>query len=163
VFYSSVPFSFLASSLPALLVLSLAAFSGAAPALAGSITLTGNYGGTDEFGDPLPVTPIDPLNTGDLTLGVTGQGGLDVESGGTASSFGAVTLGQNSGATGTAIVNGSGSSWSISTVTPSNLANLTIGKAGTGTLTIENGGLVNSGNVYFGASTGGQGDVTVTS
>lgn len=70
-----------------------------------------------------------------LYAGFLGTGNLNVTNGGTVNTGGAATLGVNAGSTGTATVDGSGSSWTVSGA-------LSIGTAGTGSLNITNGSSV---------------------
>ena len=70
-----------------------------------------------------------------------------------ANSFGAV--GNFPGGLGTVTVTGAGANWS-------NSAGVVVGGLGTGTLTIQDGGTVNSGGGSVGLSAGSKGTVTVT-
>ena len=80
---------------------------------------------------------------------------LTIQSGGTVTdAFGAV--GNLPGSQGTVTVTGAGSTWT-------NIGNVVVGGLGTGTLTIQNGGTVNSGGGgSVGQSVGSAGTVTVT-
>ncbi len=85
-------------------------------------------------------------NTGALNVGLAGAGTLNIEAGGFVSSFTTATLGLDDDASGTAIVTGTGSTWAIDSA-------LVLGgfgsfaTTGIGTLTIEDGGLVDVGLV----------------
>jgi len=89
-----------------------------------------------------------------LFLGYQGNGTLKIENGGQVLTDG-VVIGQLSGSTGTATVDGSGSKWNVGGTS------LIIGNAGNGTLMIENGGVVTSAAGVIAASAG-SGFVTVT-
>ncbi len=75
------------------------------------------------------------VNTGQLTIGSYGQGDLLVEAGGKVSSNQGY-IGSGAGADGHVTVTGPGSSWVTTAY------NINVGNFGTGTLRIENGGLV---------------------
>lgn len=75
-------------------------------------------------------------NSGDVFVGVTGSGNLNVESGGVVSNF-LGTIGSNTGSTGDVLVSGSGSQWN-------NSAALHVGDLGQGTLNIHAGGVVSN-------------------
>lgn len=88
-------------------------------------------------------------NTGQFTVGSFDVGTLRIEAGATVTSNQGY-IGANS--TGTVTVTGAGSRWSMSPF------NLTIGNLGTGSLTIENGGLVRAeGGVLLGVASGAGG------
>ncbi|RVA34424.1 autotransporter outer membrane beta-barrel domain-containing protein [Mesorhizobium sp. M7D.F.Ca.US.004.03.1.1] len=82
-------------------------------------------------------------NSGSLNVGNHGTGTLTVSSGGTVSSDSAY-VGKAAGSTGAVTVDGVGSTWTNSV----NL--LIVGHSGTGSLTISNGGTVNSAMSYVG-------------
>jgi T5SS/PEP-CTERM-associated repeat protein len=73
-------------------------------------------------------------NSGNLTVGQSGQGALNVESGGAVSDASGI-IGNSSTGIGTATVSGTGATWTTS-------GTLTVGNAGTGTLTIGTRGVV---------------------
>ena len=75
-------------------------------------------------------------NFSEVFVGYFGTGTLTIQNGGTVSNGTAGYLGFSAGSTGTATVDGVGSAWS-------NYGFLVVGKSGTGTLTIQNGGVVN--------------------
>ena len=73
-------------------------------------------------------------NSGDLYVGLSGTGTLDISAGGAVSNTSGF-IGTGIGSTGTVTVDGAGSSWT-------NSGSLTVGGFGTGTLTIADGGKV---------------------
>ncbi|WP_164718687.1 autotransporter domain-containing protein [Bradyrhizobium sp. LVM 105] len=88
-----------------------------------------------------------------VIIGLSATGGLTIQNGATLSdSVGA--LGRFLGATGTATVDGAGSSWS-------NSADLSVGYSGAGTLTIRNGGAVGNQSGHVGRGAGATGTATV--
>jgi len=88
-----------------------------------------------------------------VIIGLSGTGGLTIQNGGTLSdSIGAI--GRSLGSTGSATVDGAGSSWS-------NSADLSVGYSGAGTLTIQNGATVSNQSGYIGRGLGSTGTVTV--
>lgn len=94
-------------------------------------------------------------SNGILYVGNYGTGELIIRNGGTVSSpVGPIYVGINSGSTGTVTVDGTGSDWTST-------GSITIGLAGTGTLSISNGGKVSNSNGYIGQNAGGSGAVTV--
>ena len=101
--------------------------------------------------------------TGDLQVGgdtsdpggAAGNGTLNVTAGGSVDST-AAHLGVVAGATGSAIVDGTGSVWTV------DRNNLEVGVNGTGSLAVTGGGLVDAANIIIGTSTGGDGSVRVS-
>ncbi|GAU86300.1 extracellular serine protease precursor [Bosea sp. BIWAKO-01] len=93
-------------------------------------------------------------NTGELHVGNSGTGTLTIADGGKVTSTLFAYVGSLSGSTGTVTVTGAGSRWSSDDA-------IVIGYGGTGTLTIEKGGMVTSGLASIGAGLG-TGTVTVT-
>ncbi|MET4682957.1 autotransporter outer membrane beta-barrel domain-containing protein [Brevundimonas faecalis] len=94
-------------------------------------------------------------NTGQFTVGSFGDGVLRVENGATVTSNQGY-IGAGAGVTGEVTVTGAGSKWLM---TP---YSLTIGNFGTGSLTIEDGGLVRAeGGVLLGVDAGGGGTLLV--
>ncbi len=91
-----------------------------------------------------------------LFVGFSGSGTLDVADGGVVNSSGTSGgIGQNPGSTGSVRVTGSGSQW--------NSASLSVGSRGHGTLKVEAGGKVVSGNdCYIALNSGSTGIATVT-
>ena len=80
---------------------------------------------------------------------------LTIQTGGTLTNFGGF-VGNLPGSQGTVTVSGAGSSWT-------NIGNVVVGGLGTGTLTIQDGGTVNSGGGgSVGLAAGSNGTVTVT-
>ncbi|PJG52832.1 autotransporter outer membrane beta-barrel domain-containing protein [Bradyrhizobium forestalis] len=90
-----------------------------------------------------------------LFVGQSGTGTLTISNGGAVSNGADGHIGANAGATGTVTVAGAGSSWT-------NAGTLSVGEAGTGTLTIASGGTVSNTTAVIGASSGATGTVTVT-
>ncbi len=92
----------------------------------------------------------------DIVVGQAGVGVLNVDSAQLANPFGFSVIGAAPGSEGTATVAGEGATWSM-------FGSLTVGNSGTGTLNIENGGVV-SGSLAggIGAQPSGVGTVTVT-
>ena len=88
------------------------------------------------------------LDGGALNIGEDGSGTLNITKGGTVSDSDA-TVGSGSGATGTALVDGPGSTWSHDGA-------ITIGENAnaTGTLTISNGGTMSTGGTGAGSVIG---------
>ena len=86
-------------------------------------------------------------NGGNLSVGVTGNGTLNVTSGGQVSNMLNGYIGANAGSTSTATVTGSGSMWT-------NSANLYVGDFGAGTLNVEGGGLVSNRTGVIGENAG---------
>jgi len=91
-----------------------------------------------------------------LTVGDGGHGTLTIESGSQVSMTAGQSIIPNSlGSLGEVTVSGSNSQWILAD-------NLWVGLGGQGTLTIQNGGVVNSGGGSIGTNVGGVGIVTVT-
>jgi len=96
---------------------------------------------------------------GDLRVGDAGTGQLDITAGGTVlNDLGYIAFGI--GSIGTVTVSGQDGSGNRSTW--SNANDLVIGQAGTGSLTITGGGVVNNRDGYIGADSTGVGTVTVS-
>ncbi|OZI61909.1 autotransporter family protein [Bordetella genomosp. 11] len=97
--------------------------------------------------------------SGQTQIGVESgsNGTLNVLGGGVATSTSNVAIGRDNGSTGMALVSGPGSIW-----TNSSGAAFVIGAGGSGTLDIDNGGAVHSGQGSIGLDAGGDGHVTVT-
>jgi fibronectin-binding autotransporter adhesin len=115
----------------------------------------------------------------DVTVGYSGTGTLSIQGGGTVSAGSNGYIGNFAGSTGTATVDGAGSTWTnggglavgyggIGTLTVSNGGavnnggNLVVGTLGTGTVTISSGGAVKNDTGYLGFLTGSAGTMTVT-
>jgi fibronectin-binding autotransporter adhesin len=92
-----------------------------------------------------------------LNIGYYGSGTLNIEAGGQMNSIG-VYLGYQAGSTGTALITGTGSTWSDGDLN----ALLNIGYYGSGTLNIEDGGQLSSGTVYLGYQAGSTGTALIT-
>lgn len=137
----------------------------------GTMTINGSNGGTvtskdvfvgRNYGDRGTVT-VDGANsqwnfdgsiaTG-FAFGLSGEGTLNITNGGVVNTPKYSYLGYHPGSTGTATVDGSGSKWSGSTA-------IHVGRKGTGTLTISDGGLVSSDSSWIGYFSAGNGTVTV--
>ena len=90
-----------------------------------------------------------------LNIGSFGTGSLTIANGGTVINNTAFTanIGPGPSSLGTVVVTGAGSTWT-------NSSDVVVGGLGTGTLTVENGGTVNSGGGSVGSF--GSGTVTVT-
>ena len=115
----------------------------------GTLTVTG----VDGSGKASSWTSLSPVYIG-ADPGSTGT--LRILGGGVAQSYSG-TLGSSAGSVGTAIVSGPKSTWNL------NAANaFIIGAEGKGTLQIDNGGAVRSGQGMIGWNTGGEGHVTVS-
>ncbi|KQZ93826.1 hypothetical protein ASD64_02605 [Mesorhizobium sp. Root157] len=84
----------------------------------------------------------------DLTIGVEGIGSLNVRNGGVVTNSRRVHLGSLGSATGAATVEGAGSRWEIG-------ENLIIGREGTGSMEVRNGGYVEADIVALGSRTAG--------
>jgi len=123
-------------------------YVGVGPASVGSVTVKG-AGSTW-------------TNSGELHVGYEGTGTLTIADGASVTSAGnGGSIGTLAGSAGTVVVTGAGSSWFNSNVSAMT-GELYVGKAGTGTLTVENGGWVRSTSGYLGYASGGSGTATVT-
>jgi outer membrane autotransporter protein len=88
-----------------------------------------------------------------LTVGNEGTGTLNITNGGLVSvSGGDSVLGNVAGSSGKALVTGAGSIWD-------NFGNIVVGNAGTGTLIIQDNGLVQTAGTIFVADAGGTGTI----
>ncbi len=99
-------------------------------------------------------------NSGSLDIGLDGHGTLDITNGGTVMVNGSFArIAEHATSTGTVTVDGAGSTW--------RLANeLDVARAGTGTLTIQNGGIVNmigSDRASIGVLAGSNGTLNILS
>ena len=99
-------------------------------------------------------------NQDDLSIGVNGQGTLNIENGGVVKStgfFGGGYIGEEAGSTGAVVVSGEGSHWK------NDFNNLSVGVKGSGTLNVSDGGKVTtSGDIQIASENGSTGLVTVT-
>ncbi len=107
-------------------------------------------------------SPVLTLINSATTSGITGlyigsipgnAGELFVLSGSTLTTNDDSHLGFNTGSTGSAAISGTGSQWNLG------IGNLFVGSSGNGTLTISNGGTVNSGYGFVGYEAGSTGGV----
>jgi outer membrane autotransporter protein len=104
--------------------------------------------------ETVPGSQTSPWNIGgNLNVGYSGSGTLNITSGGTVSNT-AAYLGYNAGSTGTVTVDGSASTWT-------NSGGLLVGVYGTATLDIQNSGTVSNTIGYIGRYSGSSGTVTV--
>ena len=94
-------------------------------------------------------------NSSYLIVGRQGEGSLDIRNGAVVTNA-AGYIGYHAGGIGSATVSGTGSQWTH------NADYLLVGRAGQGTLLVENGGVVDSIAGYIGVYDGSNGDVTVT-
>lgn len=101
---------------------------------------------------------VDPWTlTGALSIGNTGPGSLTIDAGSSVTTSSASFLGLGSTGSGEVTVSGSGSTWQVG----SSFRSLAVGSAGFGTLTIEAGGVVRSGESALGIHQGSTGTTTV--
>jgi T5SS/PEP-CTERM-associated repeat protein len=119
----------------------------------GQVVLDASYEATDSFvldasGQNITVNmPSD--GTGILGAGFNGNGSLSISGGATVKATDGY-LGYNSAASGTAMVNGSGSTWATT-------GDLHVGRFGSGEMFIWSGGLVSvDGHLFLGGSPGGR-------
>lgn len=100
-------------------------------------------------------TGSDVTSTGSLVVGYSGTGSLSILNGGTYHSNNNAHLGYSAGKIGSATVDGSGSG--LTTVNT-----LYVGRSGTGSLTISNGGSVQGATAYVGYNAGSGGTVNLS-
>lgn len=93
-------------------------------------------------------------NTGNLTIGLNGNGSLSIEAGGLLSNGQGIVAGLDN-SIGNATVTGAGSTWN-------NTSGLDVGRRGAGTLTIEDGGVVSSANGFLARQTNSTGTVNIS-
>jgi subtilase-type serine protease len=133
----------------------------------GTLTISGGGTATDNnatigaFANSTGIVTVDGSGSSwatqlQITVGDSGTGSLTISNGGQVSFFNA-TLGYSTGGVGTVTVTGAGS---ILNGSPAS-SGLTIGGFGTGTLKILNGGQVNDGLGFVGATPGSIGSVVV--
>jgi T5SS/PEP-CTERM-associated repeat protein len=91
---------------------------------------------------------------GDLAVGYKSSGSMTIREGSAFTSAGTTYIGHMAGSTGTAPIDGAGSTWT-------NSGGLYVGNSGTGTLSIINGATVSNTSASIGANTGSNGTVTV--
>ncbi|RIJ05098.1 autotransporter outer membrane beta-barrel domain-containing protein [Achromobacter sp. K91] len=126
-----------------------AAYIGYASGVVGSVTVSGRDGsGTASIWS----------SSGPVAVGVESgsSGTLRILGGGMAQSDSGI-IGFDSGSVGNVFVSGKGSTWDLSTASA-----LMIGQGGQGTLQIDDGGAVHSGQGVIGWASGSQGSVTVS-
>ena len=92
-------------------------------------------------------------NSGDLYVGLSGTGTLDISAGGAVSNTSGF-IGTGIGSTGTVTVDGAGSSWT-------NSGDLYVGYGGTGSLDISTGGTVNAYSVSVAVGAGSTGRINI--
>jgi fibronectin-binding autotransporter adhesin len=94
-----------------------------------------------------------------LTVGSGGNGTADISDGGTLTSSGSMVVGQQGSSNGEVTVTGAGSTLDL--IGPG--ANLTVGSAGTGDLTLSDGAAATIGGtaISLGSSSGGDGSLTI--
>lgn len=104
-------------------------------------------------------------NSNALVVGRSGNGDLTVANSGTVNSVGG-SVGENTGATGTVLVDGAGSVWTAREVQFDpflgnvSVGDLFVGRAGSGSMTVTNGGVVESAQGFVGQN--GPGDVVIS-
>jgi T5SS/PEP-CTERM-associated repeat protein/autotransporter-associated beta strand protein len=96
------------------------------------------------------------LGSNYIVVGYGSAGNLTISDGGNVTSAGGGYLGNAGSGNGTVLVTGANSTWNLGS------NDLVVGDAGTGNLTISNGGNVTSGAGYLGYNNGSSGIVTVT-
>jgi len=94
-------------------------------------------------------------SSGNLTVGNGGEGVLNITTGGHVSSTADAILGNAAGAQGSVVVSGTDARLDLA-------GGMTIGNAGTGSLTISNGGQVTSAGSTIASASTGVGEVTIT-
>ena len=136
-------------SIVAVVVLLLPVVGPSAASARASVVTTGDVdpGGADTQPDPWVVG-------GNLYVGKTGTGTLNVETGGVVSNTHGY-IGNSSSSTGTAMITGSGSQWNNSSL-------LFVGRAGNGTLNVEAGSVVSNTYGYIGHYADSTGTATIT-
>ncbi|MGE8568795.1 MAG: autotransporter outer membrane beta-barrel domain-containing protein [Achromobacter sp.] len=125
------------------------AFIGNLNGSAGSLTVSGR----DGLGTPSTWTSLGPVYIGNES-GSNGE--LRILFGGLAQGTSG-SIGVDNGSVGSVVVSGPGSTWELNTASA-----FEIGRSGSGTLQIDNGGAVHSGQAVIGASPGSVGSVTVS-
>lgn len=95
------------------------------------------------------------MNSGSVTVGDSGTGTLNITNGGAVTNVDGI-IASVAGSTGMVTVDGAGSTW-----TNSGNGGLKVGKAGNGTLTIQNGGVVTDFSGFIGNDSGSNGIVNV--
>lgn len=118
-------------------------------------TNIGVDGGTGKLSVVGPSSSFDSMTT--LSLGMDGNGELEILEGGAVSSNQGL-VGDSAGSEGTVTIDGAGSNWS----TRISGAGMFIGYGGKGTLTVSNGGSVNTNGTSVGYWGGSEGKLVVT-
>ncbi len=134
----------------------------------GTGTLTAQAGATLTVGDVVLADDATATGTlhmtgtgtdldvgGDLQVGVNGTGTMNIEGGATAAVTNDVILGFNATGNGTLTVDGAGSELDVTDA-------FVVGRAGTGVLTVQNGGTLTGNYSYVGNSSGATGTATIT-
>ncbi len=91
-----------------------------------------------------------------ITVGDHAAGALSIENGGVLTNA-AATVGDGAASNGTVTVTGTGSKWNLTSNTQTD-----VGLRGTGTVSVQNGGKINSYGVALGRFAGAQGTATIT-
>lgn len=117
-------------------------------------TNIGMDGGTGKLSVVGPSSSFDSMTT--LSLGMDGNGELEILEGGTVTSNQGL-IGDSAGSEGIVTIDGAGSNWS--TRIPMGMF---IGYGGKGTLTVQNGGSVNTNATWLGYWAGSEGKLVVT-
>ncbi|HEV2514178.1 MAG TPA: autotransporter domain-containing protein [Devosia sp.] len=120
-------------------------------------TTIGMDGGAGRISVVGPSSYFDSMTSLTLGLDATSKGELEILEGGTVSSNQG-TIGDSAGAEGIVTIDGAGSNWS--TRIPG--AGMFVGYGGKGTLTVQNGGSVNTNGTWLGYWTGSDGKLVVT-
>ncbi|OEO28146.1 hypothetical protein VW23_006160 [Devosia insulae DS-56] len=118
-------------------------------------TNIGMDGGTGKLSVVGPSSSFDSMTT--LSLGMDGNGELEILEGGTVTSNQGL-IGDSAGSEGIVTIDGTGSNWT--TRIPG--AGLFVGYGGKGTLTVQNGGSVNTNTTWLGYWPGSDGKLVVT-
>jgi outer membrane autotransporter protein len=111
--------------------------------------------GSGDIAPTLPTGPLTEWNSVNLIVGDTGTGRLDISNGGKVTTTNEASIGNAAGSVGEVSVSGKGSLWS-------NDNDLRVGVAGSGALTIQDGGSVVSRSGTIGGALGSDGSVKVS-
>jgi T5SS/PEP-CTERM-associated repeat protein len=117
--------------------------------------------GADEFSvdDTVDILSTDTLwhTYGDMTIGLSGSGSVNVATGATLQVDGNLVIGQNADSNGMLTINGDGTTFTYGGT------GLTIGSSGTGTMVVQNGASVDLSDeaITIGENDGSSGDLTV--
>lgn len=118
-------------------------------------TTIGMDGGTGKISVVGPSSSFDSMTS--ITLGLDGNGELEILEGGTVTSNQGV-IGDAAASEGTVTIDGAGSNWSTRIAG----AGMFVGYGGKGTLTVSNGGSVNTNGTWLGYYPGSDGTLIVT-